>query len=117
MLLSLFSFLAAACGGNSPPRGPITHRVVVAADGTFAPASLRVRDGDTVEWTFADRRDAIVRGDSCDAPAAYDPSLPNELTGPMPLAASGVFVLGANDGVSTTRRESLTSPSTPPGAW
>lgn len=82
-----------------------THTVVVNADGTYTPQWLNILDGDTVKWQFPDRRRAIVRvhpdgsafPDWCEAYLPYDPDDPNEFTGPMPLAPSGVFALGPTE--------------------
>jgi hypothetical protein len=55
-----------------------------------------------VVWRLYDRTDTIIHSTSgsfpanCSAPAAYDPADPNELTGPMPTAAGGLFSLGPN---------------------
>jgi Beta-galactosidase len=73
-----------------PPR---THTVTVNADGSFTPSRLEISEGDTVEWTFASPTDAIVASasDDCASALPYDPA---SFTGPMPIAASGIFTLG-----------------------
>ena len=80
---------------------PTTHTVTVNADGSFSPQRLFIHDGDTVEWQFHERTDTIIPVDSvgpsvatCSAYKPYDPADPNEFTGPMPHAASGIFTLG-----------------------
>jgi hypothetical protein len=87
---------------------PMTHRVMVNPDGSFSPSRVQIRDGDTVEWRFHDRTDAIIPVDSsgqfsslCSAYKPYDPADPNEFTGPLPRAASGIFTLGP-DGPGST---------------
>ena len=82
-----------------------SYKVVVNADGTYTPKRLDIQDGDRVTWRFPDRRRAIVRvhpdGSAfpnwCEAYLPYDPDDPNEFTGPMPLAPSGVFALGPTE--------------------
>ncbi len=90
-----------------------TFTITVGSDGSFQPSSQRVFSGDTVVWKLADpASDAIVRLNaasplvqrtaSAQAPVvsacrdyrAYDAADPNEFTGPMPRAASGIFSLG-----------------------
>src|SRR4051812_45250957 len=81
------------------------HTVMVNTNGTYNPVWLDIHDGDTVTWQFPDRRRAIVRvhpdGSSfpawCIAYLPYDPGDPNEFTGPMPVAASGIFALGPDE--------------------
>src|SRR4029079_2280289 len=77
------------------PAVAATHSVKVNADGTFTPAVVTIADGDTVEWTLGSATDSIVGASapSCSAIRAYLPNDPNELTGPMPQAASGIFAL------------------------
>ncbi|MEQ1502959.1 MAG: hypothetical protein ABMB14_12050 [Myxococcota bacterium] len=79
--------------------GPRVHTITVAPDGSFAPQSLTIRHGDTVEWQLHDRADSIVSVDPgapelCDAAIPYDP---DDLTGPATGAAGGVFSLGPWD--------------------
>lgn len=86
------------------------HDVYVSATGEFSPRWLHVRDGDVVTWHLYDRRDAIVPrvwpslstwpAICTGAPSAYDPSDPNEFTGPMPVGAAGVHVMGTIDGAT-----------------
>src|SRR5688572_25809971 len=80
---------------------PVTHTVIVNADGSFSPRRIQIHDGDTVEWKLQDRTDAIIPVDPtgplpilCSAYKRYDPADPNEFTGPLPRAASGIFTLG-----------------------
>ncbi|MGH7599676.1 MAG: FlgD immunoglobulin-like domain containing protein [bacterium] len=80
---------------------PKTHTVMVKADGSFGPKWTYIHDGDTVKWQFSARSDAIIPANpidsltvSCSAYKPYDPTNPNEFTGPMPAAASGIFTLG-----------------------
>ena len=81
-------------------RQPQNHFVTVNADGSFSPQRLFIHDGDTVTWTFSKRTDTIIPVDSTAAPdwmqtwKPYDPADPNEFTGPMPQAVSGIFTLG-----------------------
>ncbi len=81
-------------------QGPATHRVVVNADGSFTPPVVQIRDGETVEWVLSDRTDSIVPASerthgpgACPLPQPYDPADPNDFTGPLPLAPSGIFTL------------------------
>ncbi len=75
-----------------------THTVTVNADGTFAPREVWIHDGDTVQWVFHDRRDTIIPVEVGPANRVvykrYDASDPNEFTGPMPFAPSGIFTIG-----------------------
>jgi hypothetical protein len=87
----------------------------VNSDGSFSPTRLFIHDGDTVEWRFNDRTDTIIPVDStgstpfCTSYKPYDPSDPNEFTGPLPRAASGIFTLGP-DGAGFVI-DSLSSPN------
>ncbi|MBL8205769.1 MAG: hypothetical protein JNM09_16160 [Blastocatellia bacterium] len=78
---------------------PQTHQIKVNADGSFTPSVLRIRDGDTVEWQLNGRTNAIIpavaeptAGD-CPSPRSFAPNDPNNFTGPMPFALSGVFTI------------------------
>ena len=82
---------------------PQTHTVLVNADGSFEPKWTYIHDGDMVKWQFSARTDAIIPVNpidsltvSCSAYKPYDPTDPNELTEPMPRAASGISTLGAD---------------------
>jgi hypothetical protein len=92
-----------------------THAVKVNADGSFSPPAIAIADGDTVEWTFSSRADSIIGASapSCSAIRAYLPGDPNELTGPMPQAASGIFALSPLEGGSVAKA-SGTPCATPP---
>jgi hypothetical protein len=91
---------------------------MVNADGSFSPAVLSIRDGDTVEWVFNSRTDTIIPVSSieplsglCSAYKPYDPSDPNEFTGPLPRAASGIFTLGPDgEGFVITTRGAPNAP-------
>jgi len=82
-------------------RQPLTHVITIQADGTFTPLGINIQSGDTVEWRLHSDEDAIVPIDwtgawdpvACDNYKAYDATDPNEFTGPMPHAPSGVFSL------------------------
>ncbi|NNJ97800.1 MAG: hypothetical protein HKP12_11645 [Gammaproteobacteria bacterium] len=97
----------ADCQSLASTRGDI-HVVSVYQDGSFAPAELFIKDGDTVLWSFYDRGEAIIPVDVdvapitptgkpdasiCQAYKVYDPQDPNEFTGPMRRTVSGIFVL------------------------
>lgn len=78
---------------------PLNHVITVLPDGSFSPQYMYVSEGDTVQWNFYSRQDNIIPVDSVsDAEAGitfsykpYNPNDPNEFTGPMPEAVSGVF--------------------------
>jgi len=99
------------------PAVAATHSVKVNADGTFTPAVVTIADGDTVEWTLGSAADSIVGASapSCSAVRAYLPSDPNELTGPMPQAASGIFALSPLE-AGFVAKASGTPCTTPPAA-
>ena len=80
--------------------GPTVHQVTVNPDGSFYPSWTYINSGDTVEWHFSDRSDTIIPviwngpgADLCSAYHHYNEDNPNEFTGPMPRAASGIFTL------------------------
>ncbi len=82
-----------------------THTVTVNVDGTFTPQVTYIRSGDTVRWEQLTRVDSIIPADGaqgfpamCTSLKAYGPSDPNEFTGPMPVAPSGVYTLSPLDG-------------------
>lgn len=85
-----------------PPVNRI-HVVTVNADGSFSPARVEIFDGDTVEWRFSNRSGTIIPvnlgagGSLCTNYLPYNPADPNEFTGPMPRAASGIFALSPED--------------------
>ncbi len=76
------------------------HVVTVDANGQFTPQSLEIEAGDTVRWLFDNRHDSVVRipepvgAGVCESERPYDALDPNEFSGPMPVGASGVFVMG-----------------------
>lgn len=85
------------------------HVVSVYEDGSFAPSELTIASGDTVLWSFYDRGESVIPVDLpaipinpatgkpaasvCEANRPWDGDDPNEFTGPMPLAVSGIFLL------------------------
>jgi hypothetical protein len=71
-----------------------THSVKVNSDGSFSPPVVTISSGDAVEWTL-NPGDTIIGASagSCSAIRPYNASDPNELTGPMPQAVSGIFTL------------------------
>jgi hypothetical protein len=85
---------------SNAARAPKTYQITVNADGTFTPQVVKIRDGDSVEWVLNSRTNAIIPTAAkpspgvCPTPRAYDPTDPNEFTGPLPLAPSGIFTLG-----------------------
>jgi len=77
-----------------------TRVVKVNPDGTFSPQVVYIASGDTVEWTLSSSGDSIipvnwdgVSAGVCSMVKPYAAGDPNELTGPMPQAVSGVFTL------------------------
>jgi hypothetical protein len=81
-----------------------THVVKVNPDGSFSPSVVYVAGGDTVEWTLSGAGDSIipVKWDGaspgfCSAVAPYSVADPNDFTGPMPKAVSGIFTLSPLD--------------------
>jgi hypothetical protein len=77
-----------------------THRVQFGADGSFSPAVVTIRSGDTVEWTFAARTQSVVSASApasapnvCPVPSAFPREGEAGFAGPMPFAPSGVFSL------------------------
>lgn len=111
--LLLTASFAAGCGstedlsgdvGRARQRVSVNHVVTVDAYGRFNPLWTDAHDGDTVTFQLYDRNDAIVRANwsgswpaACDTPAPYDSTDPNELAGPMPVGAAGIFVMGPKD--------------------
>ncbi len=99
----LGSFVAAAilsaAAHAATASGAATHRVTVGADGSFTPAVLRIRDGDTVEWALPNRTAAIVASSEppadgvCPLPRPFAAGDSGNFTGPMPLAPGGIFVM------------------------
>ncbi len=83
---------------------PRTFVVKVNADGSFTPQVTYIHSGDTIRWEQLTRTDSIIPADGtkgypaiCTARRSYDPSGPNEFTGPMPFAPSGVYILSTLD--------------------
>jgi hypothetical protein len=80
-----------------------TNLVTVNADGLFTPPRVEIFSGDTVEWHFAKRGSSIIpvsftAGSAlCTNYLPYRPADPNEFTGPMPRAVSGIFALSPED--------------------
>lgn len=78
--------------------------ISVAGDGTYSTPDITIQSGDEVVWEFPDRRRSIVRlvgseatSPTCEDFDSYHEGDVNEFTGPMPLAASGIFALGPKD--------------------
>ncbi len=91
--------VAAMCGATAFAQSQ-THSVTVNTDGTFTPQVTYIRSGDTVRWEQLTERDSIIPADGeqgypamCTSRKAYNPTDPNEFTGPLPVAPSGVFTL------------------------
>ncbi|HKO55411.1 MAG TPA: hypothetical protein VJ276_05995, partial [Thermoanaerobaculia bacterium] len=84
-----------------------THVVKVNPDGSFSPSVVYIAGGDTVEWTLSGPGDSIIPvnwdGGSgfCSAVRPYSAVDPNEFTGPMPKAVSGIFTLSPLESGST----------------
>jgi hypothetical protein len=81
-----------------------TYKVKVNADGSFSPPVVTIASGDTVEWTLSAPGDTIIpiswdgaSSGYCSAIRPYTPADPNEFTGPMPVAVSGIFALSNLD--------------------
>jgi hypothetical protein len=81
-----------------------THTVKVNADGSFSPPNTVITSGDTVEWTLNGPGDSIipinwdgVSPSFCSAVKPYSATDPNDLTGPLPVAASGIYALSPLD--------------------
>lgn len=72
--------------------------VTVNPNGTFSPPSLKIRSGDIVRWDQLKRTDSIIPvadakasyPEICSSRRPFDVSDPNEFTGPLPFAPSGV---------------------------
>jgi len=101
-----------------------THAVRVNADGSFSPATVTIASGDTVEWTLNGAVDSVIPvtwdGHSagvCSAIKPYAATDPNDLTGPMPLAVSGIFSLSPIDaGLVAVPAASTCGQGQPPAA-
>ncbi len=97
--LALLVFLPSTLTRVIAQKKPQTHQIKVNIDGTFVPATIHIRDGDTVEWLLPNSTHAIVAAASasiagaCPTPLAYDPNNKNDFTGPQIFAPSGIFTL------------------------
>ena len=95
--LTLLLFFLLYCVENYAQE-PVTHVVTVLPDGSFSPKYVVINDGDTVQWNFSQRTDNIIPVDSIGTDSGmvisyrpFNAAEPNEFSGPMPLAVSGVF--------------------------
>jgi len=84
--------------GQAMPQDPMTHHVTVNSDGSFTPQYVYVNHGDTVIWHFCKNTDNIVPVDSLGKEEGlifqykpFNSTDPNEFTGPLPVAVSGIF--------------------------
>jgi hypothetical protein len=101
-----------------------TVTVKVNPDGSFSPSIVTINSGDTVEWTLNGPGDSIipvnwdgVSSGVCSAIKPYSASDPNDLTGPMPLAVSGIFSLSPIDlGFAVVPASSTCPGGLPPAA-
>lgn len=111
LLVATMALTILACSSFSAPQAPARDgpartpsapagdvQIQVNKDGSFTPAEVEVRAGDTVVWKLSDReRDSIVplksgSGPTCSNVAKWT-GKSRDLTGPMPRNPSGVFVL------------------------
>jgi len=90
------SFVVALLTLCSAVASAATRTVKVNADGSFSPQVVYISSGDTVEWTLNAGDSIIPVSSSCTA-RPYDATDVNEFTGPMPVAASGIFSLSQLD--------------------
>jgi len=97
LLLGLLSAVIAAAGALA---APAVVRVQVGADGLLSPAAVTIKSGDTIEWTFTSRRQAVVAAlseaaatNACPVPRAFDARNPAAFAGPVSFAPGGVFSL------------------------
>ncbi|HEV7920639.1 MAG TPA: hypothetical protein VGR02_07600 [Thermoanaerobaculia bacterium] len=101
-----------------------THAVKINADGSFSPALVYIASGDTVEWTLSGPGDSIIPvnwngtlGSFCSAVKPFAASDPNEFTGPMPQAVSGILALSPlGVGFVVEPSRSVCSSGQPPAA-
>jgi hypothetical protein len=101
-----------------------TVTVKVNPDGSFSPSVVTIASGDTVEWTLNGPADSIipvnwdgVSSGVCSAIKPYSATDPNDLTGPMPLAVSGIFSLSPIDlGFAVVPATSICAGGLPPAA-
>jgi hypothetical protein len=78
--------------------GTKTHKVIVKQNGAFLPSKLEIEKGDTVEWDFFHRTDAIASVSEpgvCDSYEEYNDD--EAFVGPMPRLVSGVFITGSHE--------------------
>lgn len=101
-LLAGFAFTCSAVAAH-------TNIVIVSTNGAFTPQRVDIFSGDTVVWQFPSRNDNIIPVNFDPVPfvlctnfRAYNPADPNEFTGPMPRAASGIFALSPEDAPNAT---------------
>lgn len=94
----------------SASRSPVVT-VTVHPDGTFTPSVVNIREGEMIEWINLSPTDSIVQignqrlfptSDPCgiadnNLDHAFVAKDPNEFTGPVRKAVSGIFVLGSNE--------------------
>ena len=113
--LRLATLLIAVTGQTLPAA---THVVTVNLDGSFSPTRVEILSGETVEWHLADRTDTIIPVNlnaagqpDCTLPRPYDPKDPNEFTGPMPRAVSGIFSLSDEELPYATLDETWQNPN------
>lgn len=92
--------LAVAAAFTAHAVAPAVHQVRIGTDGTFSPASLTIRRGDTVEWQLSSRRQAVVAAAGpapstgvCPVPRAFATSDGTLVAAPLPFAPSGIFSL------------------------
>ena len=99
----LFVFSSDCLGQCDPTMGD-THIIKIDDQGRYSHAKLEINHCDTVVWKSPDRKRTIIPlqsngvnpPDQCDAYKPFDPDDPNDCTGLMPRAASGIFILGPN---------------------
>ena len=105
----LIGFTWCLLAAGPQPMSAATNVVTVNADGSFNPARLEIFSGDTVVWRFHRRTDTIIPinpgadGNFCTNYPPYNPANPNEFTGPMPRAVSGIFALSPEELPYVTR--------------
>lgn len=110
--------MSLALAVTAPARAQTTHVVTVNPDGSLTPDRVEVVDGDTVEWRFPARGGSVIPVDPvapgsgpCPAYRPYDPDDPNEFTGPMPQAVSGIFSLSPQDSPYASQEATWWSPN------
>lgn len=112
--------LSVALAGFAPVLlSAATHTVTVSTDGAFSPQVVYVASGDTVVWTLNGSGDSIAGAShgTCAAIRPFSTTDPNELTGPMPQAVSGIFTLSPLErGFAVEPAKSLCANGQPPSA-